>query len=59
MITLYFSCGHPPLQCEAVALSDRPACPTCGQTGVTHVEAPRPTFRGTCAGPLTVPDSSH
>lgn len=50
MITVRFFCGHqgqiPDTQ------TDAPRCATCGDTRISHVQAPAPRFTGFVAGPL-------
>lgn len=48
MITVRFACGH--AESVDVKVVDTPVC-WCGERRVSHVDAPRPRFRGVAQGP--------
>lgn len=51
-MTITFACGHKATVSREI--SDRPRCPQCAETRISHVDAPPPTFRGVATGPLCV-----
>lgn len=57
MVRVIFACGHELKDVETG--QSAPVCPSCGETRIARVQAPKPKFRGVATGPCCVEVTKH